>query len=72
MISGRQLIYSHFERFQLEVHIGRKGKESKMEFVHFTADGFINDISLDKFDDGDGCTGTDKCKYIRLFLHFTL
>ena len=41
MIQGMNLIYHHFARFGLEMHIGRDGKESKTECVFFPPPQFI-------------------------------
>jgi hypothetical protein len=41
MIKGMSLIYHHFARFGLEMHIGRNGKESKTECVFFPPPQFI-------------------------------
>jgi hypothetical protein len=41
MIQGMNLIYHHFARFGLEMHIGRNGKESKTECVFFPPPQFI-------------------------------
>ena len=41
MIKGMNLIYHHFARFGLEMHIGHNGKESKTECVFFPPPQFI-------------------------------
>ena len=41
MIKGLNLIYHHFARFGLEMHIGRGGKESKTKCVFFPSPQFI-------------------------------
>ena len=41
MIKGLNLIYHHFARFGLEMHIGHDGKESKTECVFFPPPQFI-------------------------------
>ena len=38
---GLTLIYSHFNRFGLEIHIGRGEKASKTKFIFFTPPGFL-------------------------------
>ena len=41
MIQGLNLIYHHFARFGLEMHIGRNGDESKTECISFPPPQFI-------------------------------
>jgi hypothetical protein len=49
------------------------GTDSKTEFVHFPADGKLNETSLEKFDVSDGyMTDTDNFKYLGSILHLTL
>ena len=42
MEKGVELIFSHFMKFGLEMHIGRGGKPSKTECVFFPPPGFFS------------------------------
>ena len=46
MEKGVELIYSHFTKFGLEMHIGREGKTSKTECVFFPPPGFFSQIQI--------------------------
>ena len=73
MIAAAELIFAHFARFGLEVHIGQDGGDSKTEFVHFPANEIQTEESMMRFDVGDGyMTATDKFKYLGSWLHLTL
>ena len=43
MSKGLELVYRHFARFGLEMHIGRDGVDSKTECVFFPAPNFFRD-----------------------------
>jgi len=43
MSKGLELVYQHFARFGLEMHIGRDGVDSKTECVFFPAPNFFRD-----------------------------
>jgi len=60
---GAKLIYTHFRRFGLQMHIGENGKESKTEAVVFTAAG----IPYDDYDTSPVPVGPGYITYTRQF-----